>query len=214
MSERAGWGASWLWLVLTVVCVVGASDAQASLIYIYTDERGNFVATDSLANVPPKFRARVTVREFRDSEPAAPETPKSESAYPSLPQIKADRLADWVMGSLTIPGVTGSLSLALIAGGIVVMLVMGGMVLTRNPLLKLVLRGVLILMVSSAFVVYLTYLMGAMGFDGQPAPAGGKPASPGGVVQKARDSARAQEAAQQQRARIIESLEQSEPAPR
>lgn len=214
MSERAGWSASWLGLVATVVCFVGALDVQASLIYVYTDERGNFVATDSLANVPPKLRPRVTVREFRDTEPAAPEAPKSEPAYPSLPQVQVNRVAEWVMESLTIPGVTGSLSWALIAGGIVVMLVMGGMVLSRNPLLKLVLRGVLILMVSSAFVIYLTYLMGAMDLDGQPATAGGKPVSPRGVVQKARDSAKALEAAQQDRARIIESMEPPAPAPR
>ena len=57
MNERARWSLFWLWFAVSVVGPGGVFDAAAAEIYSYTDDQGNFVASDSLENVPEGIAA-------------------------------------------------------------------------------------------------------------------------------------------------------------
>lgn len=111
--QPALWGRVWRRMlpIALAVCLWPAADAPASKIYSYTDEHGNFVATDMLENVPPKYRAKVQVREVQDSGPSTPTPgPAGTSNVPdvsfsvgSVVQVLADRYPK----VLLLPGTNG-----------------------------------------------------------------------------------------------------------
>jgi len=210
MNERR-WSRFRLWLAVGIVCAGGVFDAGASMIYTYTDEKGNFVATDSLANVPPKYRARVKVREVQDSGPSAPvqETkPETVSSSQSSLQSFASWLTEYFPKSLTIPGLTPGQSMGVIGGMLVGALTIVAMLLSGNPFAnvfaKLFLKFVLpLLAVGAISALYLSYLSQI----GDPSATGsGQRGSSGNVFQKAQESVKAQEAAQQQQKKAIDSI--------
>lgn len=209
MSERARWSVSWLWVAVSVVCAGMAVDAAASKIYSYTDERGNFVATDSLENVPQAYRARVTVKEVQDSGPSVPAPEAHASAPPSAFETLVLRLAGHLPKALTIPGTNAFQTIVLIAGSVAAVLMLAGMHLSGNPAVRLLMKFML-----GFLVVGATYLMYFSDMSDQAATAAGQPGSAGNVMQKARDRAKAQEAVHQQRAKEMESLEQPVEAPK
>jgi hypothetical protein len=50
------------------------SDASASTIYSYIDDKGNSVYTDKLDTIPEKYRAKVKVQQLSDPESKVPST--------------------------------------------------------------------------------------------------------------------------------------------
>jgi len=210
MNERR-WSRSWLWLIVAMVCAASPLDAGASTIYTYTDEKGNFVATDSLANVPPKYRARVKEREVQDSGPRAPvqETqPETLSSSQASLESFVSGLVERFPKNLTIPGLTPGQSMGVIGGVLVGALTIVAMLLSGNPFAnlfaKLFLKFVLpLLAVGAISALYLSYLSQI----GDPAaPGSGQRGSSGNVFQKAQESVKTQEAAQQQQKKAIDSI--------
>jgi len=217
MSEQGRWRLSRLWFAASVVCAVVVFDAGASLIYTYTDDQGNFVATDSLANVPPKYRARIKEREVQDSGPRAPVQQTRQPEIVSSSQASLESFVSWLVErfpkSLTIPGLTPGQSMEVVGGAFIGVLTIVAMLLSGNPFAKefarLLLKFVLpLLAVGSMYLMYFSDVGERAG------TASGQPGSSGNVMQKARDSAKAQEAAQQQRMKEIESLEQPMQVPK
>lgn len=219
MNERAGRNWFRLWLLVGIVGAGGVCDAGASTIYTYTDEKGNFVATDSLANVPPKYRALVKVREVQDSPRTSAQETKSEAVF--SPQASLESFVSWLVDqfpkSLTIPGLTPGQSMGVIGGVLVGALTLVAMLfsdnLFANVFAKLFLKFVLPLVVVGAIsALYLSYLSQ---IGDSAAPGSGQRGSPGNVFQKAQESVKAQEAAQQQQKRaldsILEPIEQQSP---
>jgi hypothetical protein len=204
MNESARWSLFWLWLAVGVVCPWGLCDAAASEIYTYTDDQGNFVASDSLENVPERYRSRAKAREVQDSGAAVrPASPPS--GFEAFLLGLADRLPK----ALTIPGTNAFQTIVLVAGGLAAVLMLAGMHLSANPAVRLLMKCLL-----GFLVVGATYLMYFSDLGERAATASGQPASSGTFMQKARDSAKMQEAVHQQRAKEIEALEQPGQAPR
>jgi hypothetical protein len=204
MNERARWSLFWLWLAVGVGCPWGAFDAAASEIYTYTDDQGNFVASDSLENVPERYRGRAKAREVQDSgAPVRPAAPPS--GFESFLLGLAERLPK----VLTIPGTNAFQTIVLVAGGLAAVLMLAGMHLSANPAVRLLMKCML-----GFLVVGATYLMYFSDLGERAATASGQPASSGTFMQKAKDSAKTQEAIHQQRAKEIEALDQPGQAPR
>ena len=185
---------------MNVVGPGGAFDAAASKIYSYTDDHGNFVASDSLDNVPERYRSRAKEREVQDSGPPAPDVRASmpPSGFAAFMLALAERLPK----ALTLPGTNAFQTIVLIAGGLAAALMLAGMHLSENPAVRLLMKCML-----GFLVVGATYLMYFSDMGERAATASGQPASSGTFMQKARDSAKTQEAVHQQRAKEIESLE-------
>ncbi|MGH7260629.1 MAG: DUF4124 domain-containing protein [Nitrospiraceae bacterium] len=205
MNERASWSLFWLWLAVSVVCPWGACDAAASKIYSYTDDQGNFVASDSLENVPERYRGRAKVREVQDS--GAPDV--RPTAPPSGFEAFLLALAERLPKVLTIPGTNAFQTIVLVAGGLAAVLMLAGMHLSANPAVRLLMKCMLGFLVVGAM-----YLMYFSDMGERATTASGQPASSGTFMQKARDSAKTQEAIHQQRAKEIESLEQPGQVPK
>jgi len=217
MNERR-WSRSWLWLIVAMVCAASLLEAGASLIYTYTDEKGNFVATDSLANVPPKYRARVQTREVKDSGPSAPVQQTRQPETASSAQASLESFVSWLVErfpkSLTIPGLTLGQSMGVIGGVCAGALTIVAMLLSGNPVVnvfaKLFVKFVLPLLAAGAIsALYLSQV------SERAATVSGQPGSSGNVFQKAQESVTAQESAQQQRTKaldsILEPIEQTPP---
>lgn len=207
MNERARWSLFWLWFAVSVVGPGGAFDAAASKIYSYTDDQGNFVASDSLENVPERYRSRAKEREVQDSGPPAPDV--RAAAPPSGVEAFLLALAERLPKALTLPGTNALQTIVLIAGGLAAVLMLAGMHLSDNPAVRLLMKCML-----GFLVVGATYLMYFSDMGERAATASGQPASSGTFMQKARGSAKTQEAVHQQRAKEIESLEQPAPVPK
>ncbi len=207
MNERARWSLFWLWFAVSAVGPGGAFDAAASKIYSYTDDQGNFVASDSLENVPERYRSRAKEREVQDSGPPAPDV--RAAAPPSGFEAFLLALAERLPKVLTIPGTNAFQTIVLVAGALAAVLMLAGMHLSANPAVRLLMKCMLgFLVVGAAYLMYFSDL-------GERAATGsGQPASSGTFMQKARDSAKTQEAIHQQRAKEIESLEQPGQAPK
>ncbi len=205
MNERARWSLFWLWLTVSIVGPGGAFDAAAAEIYTYTDDKGNFVASDSLGNVPERYRNRAKVREVQDSS--------AQSARPAAPPSGFEAfllaLAERLPKVLTIPGTNAFQTIVLVAGGLAAVLMLAGMHLSANPAVRLLMKCML-----GFLVVGATYLMYFSDMGERAATASGQPAPSGTFMQKARDSAKTQEAVHQQRAKEIESLEQPGQVPK
>jgi hypothetical protein len=207
MSERAGWSLFWLWLAVSVVGPGGAFDAAASKIYSYTDDQGNFVASDSLENVPERYRSRAKEREVQDSGPPAPDV--RAAAPPSGLEAFLLALAERLPKALTFPGTNAFQTIVVIAGGLAAVLMLAGMHLSANPAVRLLMKCMLgFLVVGAAYLLYFSDM------GERATTASGQPASSGTFMQKARGSAKTQEAVHQQRAKEIESLEQPAPVPK
>ena len=215
MNERR-WSRSWLWLIVAMMCA-SPLEAGAATIYTYTDEKGNFVATDSLANVPPKYRARVKVREVQDSGPRTP-VQETQPETVSSSQAGLESFVSWLVErfpkSLTIPGLTPGQSMGVIGGVFVGALMIVAMLLSGNPVVnvfaKLFVKFVLPLLAAGAIsALYLSQV------SERAATVSGQPGSSGNVFQKAQESVTAQESAQQQRTKaldsILEPIEQTPP---
>ncbi len=207
MNERARWSLFWLWFAVSVVGPGGAFDAAASKIYSYTDDRGNFVASDSLEGVPERYRSRAKEREVQDSGPPAPDV--RAAAPPSGFEAFLLALAERLPKALTLPGTNAFQTIVLVTGGLAAVLMLAGMHLSANPAVRLLMKCLL-----GFLVVGATYLMYFSDLGERAATASGQPASSGTFMQKARDSAKTQEAVHQQRAKEIESLEQPGQAPK
>jgi hypothetical protein len=207
MNERARWSLFWLWFAVSVVGPGGAFDAAASKIYSYTDDQGNFVASDSLENVPKRYRSRAKEREVRDSGPPAPDV--RAAAPPSGVEAFLLALAERLPKALTLPGTNAFQTIVLIAGGLAAVLMLAGIHLSDNPAVRLLMKCML-----GFLVVGATYLLYFSDMGERAATASGQPASSGTFMQKARGSAKTQEAVHQQRAKEIESLEQPAPVPK
>ena len=212
MSEQARRSASWLWVAVGIAFAVGALDAVAGQIYTYRDGQGNFVATDSLANVPKQYRARVTVKEVRDSDPVVSGPPSARAGEPTTPfsvQSLVFKLAEYYPKALVVPGTNAFQSLVLAAGALAAVLMLAGMNLSGNPAVRLLMKFMLgFLVVTAAYAMYFSTL------SEQAAKMSGGPGSTGNFIEKARESARMQEAIHRQRAREIDSLEQPASAPK
>jgi len=202
MNEHARRTLFWFWLAVFMACGGSPFDAGATTIYTYTDEKGNVTATDSLAGVPEKHRSRVTAREMPDSDPVAP-----PSAPPSAVRDFVFKLVGQYPKAILVPGTNAFQSLVLIVGSVAAVLMLAGMNLSANPAVRVLMRFML-----GFLVVTVTYLMYFSDMGEQAAKASGQPGSSGNFMQKARDSARSQEAIHQQRAKEIEALEQPPPA--
>jgi hypothetical protein len=206
MNERARWSLFWLWFAVSVVGAGGAFDAAASKIYSYTDDQGNFVASDSLENVPERYRSRAKEREVQDS--GLPAQDARSAAPPSGFGAFLLALAERLPKALTLPGTNAFQTIVLVAGGFAAVLMLAGMYLSANPAVRLLMKCML-----GFLVVGATYLLYFSDLGERAATASGQPAS-GTFMQKARDSAKTQEAIHQQRAKEIESLEQPGQAPK
>jgi len=211
MNKRGAWSLLGLWLAVSVV-LMGGREADASRMYTYTDDRGTFVATDSLENVPPKYRARVKELAVQDSRPHALVQPirPPEIGPPSRASLESpvSGLVDRFPKSLTIPGLTPGQSMGAIGGVLVGALAIVAMLLSGNPfaqvsaklLLKFLVPAVL---VGAITVLYFSYLISV---SDPTAPGANQGTSSVDVFQKARESVKAQEAAHQQRMKTIDSL--------
>lgn len=207
MSKRAGWSLFWLWFALSVVGPGGAFDAAASKIYSYTDDQGNFVASDSLENVPERYRSRAKEREVQDSGPPAPDV--RAAVPPSGFEAFVLALAQRLPKVLTLPGTNAFQTIVLIAGSLAAVLMLAGMHLSDNPAVRLLMKCMLgFLVVGAAYLMYFSDM------GERATTASGQPASSGTFMQKARGSAKTQEAVHQQRAKEIESLEQPAQVPK
>lgn len=207
MSKRAGWSLFWLWFALSVVGPGGAFDAAASKIYSYTDDQGNFVASDSLENVPERYRSRAKEREVQDSGPPAPDI--RAAVPPSGFEAFVLALAQRLPKVLTLPGTNAFQTIVLIAGSLAAVLMLAGMHLSDNPAVRLLMKCMLgFLVVGAAYLMYFSDM------GERATTASGQPASSGTFMQKARGSAKTQEAVHQQRAKEIESLEQPAQVPK
>lgn len=207
MSKRARWSGVWLWFVLSVVGPGGAFDAAASKIYSYTDDQGNFVASDSLENVPERYRSRAKEREVQDSGPPAPDI--RAAVPPSGFEAFVLALAKRLPKVLTLPGTNAFQTIVLMAGGLAAVLMLAGMHLSDNPAVRLLMKCMLgFLVVGAAYLMYFSDM------GERATTASGQPASSGTFMQKARGSAKTQEAVHQQRAKEIESLEQPAQVPK
>jgi len=205
MNERARWSLFWLWLTVSVFCPWGPCDAAASEIYTYTDDQGNFVASDSLENVPERYRSRAKAREVQDSGAPKARPLPPPSGFEAFLLGLAERLPK----ALTLPGTNAFQTIVLVAGGLAAVLMLAGMHLSANPAVRLLMKCML-----GFLVVGATYLMYFSDLGERAATASGQPASSGTFMQKARDSAKTQEAIHQQRAKEIETLEQPGQAPK
>lgn len=207
MSKRAGWSLFWLWFAVSVVGPGGAFDAAASKIYSYTDDQGNFVASDSLENVPERYRSRAKEREVQDSGPPAPDV--RAAVPPSGFEAFILALAQRLPKVLTLPGTNAFQTIVLIAGSLAAVLMLAGMHLSDNPAVRLLMKCMLgFLVVGAAYLMYFSDM------GERATTASGQPASSGTFMQKARGSAKTQEAVHQQRAKEIESLEQPAQVPK
>lgn len=207
MSKRAGWSLFWLWFAVSVVGPGGAFDAAASKIYSYTDDQGNFVASDSLENVPERYRSRAKEREVQDSGPPAPDI--RAAVPPSGFEAFMLALAQRLPKVLTLPGTNAFQTIVLIAGSLAAVLMLAGMHLSDNPAVRLLMKCMLgFLVVGAAYLMYFSDM------GERATTASGQPASSGTFMQKARGSAKTQEAVHQQRAKEIESLEQPAQVPK
>ena len=207
MNERAGWSLFWLWFAVSVVGPVGAFDAAASKIYSYTDDQGNFMASDSLENVPERYRSRAKEREVQDSGLPAPDVRAAVS--PSGVEAFLLALAERLPKALTLPGTNAFQTIVMIAGGLAAVLMLAGMHLSANPAVRLLMKCMLgFLVVGAAYLMYFSDM------GERATTASGQPASSGTFMQKARGSAKTQEAVHQQRAKEIESLDQPAPEPK
>lgn len=207
MSKRAGWSLFWLWFALSVAGPGGVFDAAASKIYSYTDDQGNFVASDSLENVPERYRSRAKEREVQDSGPPASDI--RAAAPPSGFVAFVLALAQRLPKVLTLPGTNAFQTIVLIAGSLAAVLMLAGMHLSDNPAVRLLMKCMLgFLVVGAAYLMYFSDM------GERATTASGQPASSGTFMQKARGSAKTQEAVHQQRAKEIESLEQPAQVPK
>ena len=211
MNERARRNLFGLWLAAAMVWAGSPCDAGASTIYTYMDDKGNMAATDSLASVPERYRAGVKVREVQDGDPVVP-APAPEVREPAPPSAVQDfvfKLAEHYPKAILVPGTNAFQSLVLIVGIVAAVLMLAGMNLSGNPAVRLFMKFML-----GFLVVTATYLMYFSDMGERAAKASGQPGSSGNVMQKARESAKTQEAIHQQRAKEIESLEPPAPAPK
>ena len=118
-------------------------------------------------------------------------------------------LAERLPKALTLPGTNAFQTIVLIAGGLAAVLMLAGMHLSANPAVRLFMKCMLgFLVVGAAYLLYFSDM------GERAVTASGQPASSGTFMQKARGSAKTQEAVHQQRAKEIESLEQPTPVPK
>ena len=205
MNERVRCGLFWLWLAVSLAGPCGTVDAAGSEIYTYTDDQGNFVASDSLENVPERYRGRAKAREVQDSGTPAVRPMAPPSAFEASVLALAERLPK----ALTIPGTNAFQTIVIVVGGLAAVLMIAGMHLSANPAVRLLMKCML-----GFLVVGATYLMYFSDLGERAATGSGQPGSSGTFMQKARESAKTQEAIHQQRAKEIEALEQPGPAPK
>jgi len=177
-------------LVLWIGCLVaGPIDQALATTYTYVDDRGTVVFTDDKNSIPPRYRARVKVREERESPKGAGALIEQGAA--AVEQV-TDKIAGTVTGAasespFTIAGLSPYqsrvLSLAFVAAA-----VMGGvMLLSGNPALRFLMRWLLVLLaIGTTATMYF---------------------SEGGLAQKAGGTAREMQQTQQQKSQQIQQME-------
>jgi hypothetical protein len=216
--QPALWRNAWrLALPIALAVWLGlAPDAHASKIYSYTDEHGNFVATDIPENVPPKYRGKVQVREVQDSGPSVPAPASSprpavggsgpDVFFPVGSVVQA--LAERYPKVLMLPGTNGYQSLVFIVGALAAVLMMGGMYLCKDPSVRILMKFMLgFLVASAAYTMYVSELNSrAAAVSGQPV------GSQKSILQQAQDAKKAQEDAQRQQKKVLDSLDGPSPA--
>ena len=139
----------------------GASEAGASTIYSYIDDRGNPVFTDAPETIPEKYRAKVKTHEQRDADK------KSSSGVASVKEKITEQLKG--IGA-KIPAFRLNLSNAgssqtdilNYAGGMAVFLLLVMYMSKKSPMIRLLALGLLIVLGIGTPVLWYTSEGGAL----------------------------------------------------
>lgn len=163
MKDQPQGGKQLLWIGLWLMwCLLSPTAGVAEkLLYTYTDQKGQLIATDQWEAVPPQFRDRVTV--MNDAEPGE-SAPITRSEPPSRPlSLLAQKTIDSavqrtldLLPETVIPGLTAYQSLVMVVGCLAMILLYALARLTGSQFLSLLLPwGLGFLMLGTVYAMFI-----------------------------------------------------------
>lgn len=174
---------------------------EAKSIYIYVNEKGTSVITDTLAHVPTKYRKTVTVREFTE-EPETKEVVASQSE--DSDSNNPEGFVAKVLKQIPTNGINRQ-TLMLVGGGLVIVASFATLMFSRNMALKFAMKWVLMGGIVGTGYFWYFSTMGLGGFLGlEQIEKGEKGQKP--ILQRVKDETKEIEEIQKKKMMDIEKL--------